>query len=381
MFLALLACAPVDDGFEKPPLPGAQRPTDQQDETGFVDTADTAIVDTEEPIDTGDTQDTDEPEDEPCPAGVICVDRDLPYWDDNSTNGGSRKFDSYSCASSTDESGPEVIYRVILDEPGFLAADLRDMGSGADVDVHVLDALDEDACLNRGHWAAGAFLDKGTYYVVADTWVSSSGDEQKGSYGLQIGAVTTDDMADAGLDEETAELSLEALDRAWSEGHTDHLVYGVIDYSLYSAEERFWIWDMAAEDLLWKLHVTHGEASAKATDPGWAVRFSNVPESHKSSLGMFLTAEDYYGMWDHSLRYDGLESGYNDNVRSRAIVLHGADWARADMVDDYGMVGLSWGCTTIDDRIISDVIADIMGGFVWSYYDDGDWSKNSTYLP
>ncbi len=269
MILLLAACAAPEDTDRS--LRRGQRPS--LDDTAVVDSAETGWIDTSLPDDTGDTgdtQDTEDPEDDPCPSGVICVDRDLPYWDDDSTGGGSRDFDSYSCASSTDESGPEVIYRVILDEPGFLAADLREMGSGADIDVHILGSLDPDDCFDRGHWAAGALLPKGTYYVVADTWVDSSGSEQKGSYGLQIGAVTAGDLADEGLDEATAELGLEALDRAWEEGHTDHLVYSIIDFSLYSAQERFWVWDMAAEELLWNLHVTHGDKSADSSDPGWA---------------------------------------------------------------------------------------------------------------
>ncbi|MCP4920939.1 MAG: hypothetical protein GY913_28930 [Proteobacteria bacterium] len=311
---------------------------------------------------------------------MTCLDGDLPATVSSTTNGGSRDFDSYSCASSTDESGPEEIFRVKLDERGFLAADFREMGSGADIDLHILSDLSEDACINRGHQAAGATLEPGYYYVVADTWVSSGGAEQKGSYTMQVGVVTVDDLASEGMSESVADLYLTALSNVWAEGHTQHMVHGAIDYELYSAVERFWIWDFPAEEPLWTLHVTHGENSAKNTDLGWAVRFSNVNESHKSSLGMFLTAEDYYGSWDHSLRYDGLESGYNDLVRSRAIVLHGADWARPEMVDEYGMLGLSWGCTTVDDRIISDVIADLMGGYVWNYYDDGDWSVNSDYL-
>ena len=380
MILLCLACTSPED-TDRPNRRGPRPPLEEAEETGFLDTAETGWIDTSEPIDTGDTEDTQEPEEDPCPSGVICVDRDLPYWDDNSTQGGSREFDSYSCASSTDESGPEVIYRVILDEPGFLAADLREMGSGADVDVHVLGSLDSDDCFDRGHWSAGALLPAGTYFVVADTWVNSSGQEQKGDYGLVLGAVTASDLAAEGLDESTAELSLEAFDRAWEEDHSAEPVYGIIDFSLYSAEKRFWLWDMAAEELLWNLHVTHGENSAKSTDPGWAVRFSNVPESHKSSLGMMVAAEDYYGSNGHSVRYDGLEAGYNDNVRSRAIVFHGATYARPEIVDQYGMLGLSWGCTAVDDRVTDDVIDDLMGAYVWSYYPDGDWSVNSTYLP
>ena len=54
----------------------------------------------------------------------------------------------------------------------------------------------------------------------------------------------------------------------------------------------------------------------------WATKFSNTNDSHQSSLGLMRTGETYYGSYGYSLRLDGLEDGYNDAVRSRAIVIH-----------------------------------------------------------
>ena len=128
-------------------------------------------------------------------------------------------------------------------------------------------------------------------------------------------------------------------------------------------------------------HITHGENSSDAASPGWAEYFSNIPESHQSSLGMMRGAEDYIGTWGQAMRIEGLESGYNDNVRSRAIVLHGAEYAREEFVDTYGVAGLSWGCPAVDDREVDDVVDFAMDGtLLFFWYPDGDWSENSFYL-
>ena len=108
---------------------------------------------------------------------------------------------------------------------------------------------------------------------------------------------------------------------------------------------------------------------------------SNITDSHQSSLGMMLTAEDYTGSNGLSMRVDGLEPGYNDRVRSRYIVVHGGTYARPEVADQYGRLGQSWGCQVVDDRLIDSVIADLQDGFLWSWYPDGDWSENSVYLP
>lgn len=137
----------------------------------------------------------------PCPQGIICV-SSLPYHDENDTSASaSRQLDGYGCAPGVDESGPEVIYRVIVPEAGFLSAAVPDDVPGVDVDLHLLASLDAADCLDRGNVHVGAHVPPGIYYVVADTWVDGGGTELPGPYALDIGllvptpgdcAVTTD---------------------------------------------------------------------------------------------------------------------------------------------------------------------------------------------
>ncbi len=121
---------------------------------------------------------------EPSCAFDDCV-TGFPYNDSNTTTGGVDAWDFYSCASSTNESGPEVVYEVNVPFPGILTATISD-GAGVDVDVHILSAADPNACLSRGHISAEALVSGGTAYVVVDSWVGASGTVYDGAYTLSI---------------------------------------------------------------------------------------------------------------------------------------------------------------------------------------------------
>ena len=321
---------------------------------------------------------------EPCPTDVVCVDA-FPYTERSSTSSAPfDDFDSYSCAPSTDESGREVVYRVDLSDDGFLAVDLPQgsMGSGADIDVHILGSLDSGDCIDRGHWRAGTYLTAGSYWVVADTWVSSSGAEQSGSYEITLGFTSLGDLGSKGMSATVAEDALWAFSTAWSAGETDSFAYAITDFSLHSSNKRQWILDLAQNSLKWKLYVAHGEGSSTTGNTGYADEFSNINNSHQSSLGMMRAAETYTGMWGYSMRLDGLESSYNGDVRPRAIVVHPWEGSRDAYVNYWGETAETWGCPAIDDTISADVINYLAdGSLLFFHYPDGDWSRNSQYLP
>ncbi|MDN6323769.1 MAG: murein L,D-transpeptidase catalytic domain family protein, partial [Halomonas sp.] len=96
----------------------------------------------------------------------------------------------------------------------------------------------------------------------------------------------------------------------------------VIDYSLPSTEPRLWVFDLRQHKLLFEELVSHGQGSGDAQ----AELFSNTPDSHQSSIGLFRTMNSYYGRNGYSLRLQGLEPNVNDLAFERAIVIHGADY-------------------------------------------------------
>jgi hypothetical protein len=123
----------------------------------------------------------------PCPAGVTCV-TTFPFHDDRDTSvEGMHMIDTYACKPGADESGPEIVYRVTVPEPGFLSVAVYS-DPGVDIDVHILSSLDGNACLDRGDVHARADVPAGDVWIVADTYVSG-GIPQSGAFGLDIGFI------------------------------------------------------------------------------------------------------------------------------------------------------------------------------------------------
>lgn len=365
LLLLLAAC----DG------PSAVAPTGQVPGTPTTEGPTGTTGPTTDPSSTGTSGTTSDS----CPGGVICVET-LPYTDHNTTIGAPAALDGYGCAPSIDESGGEVVYRVEITEPGFLVAALYDLTADVDVDVHVLGAADPADCIDRGHWDAASLLEPGTYWVVVDSWVDDAGNVYDGDYTLELGFTTANDFAADGLDPQVLEVGLRAFDRAWHAGDTDKLEYGIFDYTLPSTEPRFFVIDLRRNELLFALLGTHGIGSQDPNDARMADHPSNVEGSNASSMGLVRGAEPYWGSNGYSMRLDGLEPGYNDQDRPRAIVVHGADYATQAFVDDNGYLGRSWGCPAVDPADNDALIGTLQdGGLLLKYWDEPDWLANSTY--
>ena len=121
--------------------------------------------------------------------------------------------------------------------------------------------------------------------------------------------------------------------------------------------------NLESGETLFHQQVTHGKNSDKNNDLYVDKRngLSNRNNSKKSSLGVFVTAETYHSSNFNgtSLRIDGLEKGFNDNARRRAIVMHPASYAD---VEEGQRVGLSWGCPALDPDVSDALIEAIYGG-------------------
>ena len=361
---------------------GARVSTARPIETPVV--PDPVVPDPEEPIGPSEPDPSEPDPGEPlaCPVGVTCVDA-FPFVADGDTSAGESRFDQYACAPTTDESGPENVYRVELATAGLLVARLDGLPTGVDVDVHILSGAtaDPNRCDDRGHWDAAAWLEPGVHWVVVDSWVKN-GTPLEGPYTLSLGFTAPADFDAQGLDEEPLGAALKAFSLAWKDGDTERFELTVIDFSLHSIHPRLFTIDLADGTLLFKQRVSHGEGSADASDPGWATSFSNTEGSHQSSLGLMVTAARYNSADNGlSLRLDGLEDGINDQVRPRAIVIHSDAYAADTYAQSHGRMGLSWGCQVIDPTRIEAFVDTVEGGApVYSWYPDDDFLSTSTYL-
>jgi hypothetical protein len=186
------------------------------------------------------------------------------------------------------------------------------------------------------------------------------------------------DAALGGLDESVFELALQAAGCAVRMGDVDRpSTLTIIDYSKPSTDERLWVFDLGSHALLYQELVAHGQGSGG----NLAVRFSNEPETHSSSIGLFAAGQTYIGKNGYSLRLDGLDKGFNDRARERAIVMHGASYVSDDFVRSQGRLGRSWGCPALPDPVAREVIDHLKGnGLIFAYYPDSRWLHGSKYL-
>jgi hypothetical protein len=172
-------------------------------------------------------------------------------------------------------------------------------------------------------------------------------------------------------------LALTSAKRAVARGDADPTTLTVIDFSQPSTERRLWVYDLRSRQLLFEEHVSHGRNSGGNVP----TLFSNEPESYKSSIGLYRAAEGYFGKHGYSLRLDGLEKGFNDRARERAIVIHGAAYVNAGTAKAQGRLGRSLGCPALRPAISAKVIDAVKdGGLVFAYYPDPTWLDESAYL-
>ena len=150
----------------------------------------------------------------------------------------------------------------------------------------------------------------------------------------------------------------------------------VIDYSLPSTQKRLWIIDLRQQKILLHTVVAHGRNSGALL----AEKFSNRPESYQSSLGFFQTGEAYQGKHGYSLRLDGLEAGINDQARARAIVIHGADYAKETVAATAGRLGRSLGCPAVPPDLSTPLIKLIKeGSLLFIYGKDPNYLRMSKF--
>jgi hypothetical protein len=180
------------------------------------------------------------------------------------------------------------------------------------------------------------------------------------------------------IDRRVFELALGAARCAVRSGAIeDPSTLTVIDYSKPSTEKRLWVFDLLSHQLLYEELVAHGQGSGD----NFAKVFSNEPETHATSIGLFLTEDTYVGKNGYSLRLKGLDEGFNHRARERAIVMHGAPYVSEDFVKQNGRLGRSWGCPALREGVAREVIDRVRGnGILFSYYPHQEWLESSRYL-
>jgi lysozyme family protein len=136
--------------------------------------------------------------------------------------------------------------------------------------------------------------------------------------------------------------------------------WAVFKIKEHSKNKRMHIFDRV-DKTVQSVHAVHGTGSDPNND-GIATEFSNTPNSHMSSLGLYKTLGTYkMAKHGRALRLDGLEAS-NNNALIRGIVFHGVPYAGDDYIKQYGRCGRSYGCPAVEYSVVQDLIDKLKGG-------------------
>ena len=189
-------------------------------------------------------------------------------------------------------------------------------------------------------------------------------------------AASWSDVQTGAVNPKVFAMALHAASVAVERGQAETSTLTVIDFSRPSTQRRLWVYDLRSRALLFEEFVSHGRNSGM----NLATSFSNIAESNMSSLGLYRTAEAYMGKHGYSLRLDGLDRGFNDRARERAIVIHGAEYVSEQITRAQGRLGRSLGCPAVRPEVSRKLIDAVKGGgLVFAYYPDPNWLRTSPF--
>lgn len=130
--------------------------------------------------------------------------------------------------------------------------------------------------------------------------------------------------------------------------------YFLIDLSIHSGKNRFFVYDFKTNTISNQNLVTHGSCDQfEVNETKWEkAKCSNRNNSHCSSKGKFKIGKRDYSSWGIKVKYwlHGLESS-NSNAVERVVVLHSWDAVdNEEIYPDYSP--LSWGCPAVSDAFM-----------------------------
>lgn len=144
--------------------------------------------------------------------------------------------------------------------------------------------------------------------------------------------------------------------------------------------QRGYVFDMRSLKLVdGPFTVAQGAGSGS----GVPTRFSNAANSKATSLGLYVTGNEYaftghsHGQPYHSVavRLNGKSTGFNDNALARGVVAHGAPYVTPNSA------GHSAGCTAMElsraQKLIP-MLAD--GSVVFVYSPDAQWLSHDPWV-
>lgn len=128
----------------------------------------------------------------------------------------------------------------------------------------------------------------------------------------------------------------------------------LIDFSIHSGKNRFFVWDFAKDTIKHESLCCHGYGKGSSQSKPL---FSNIEGSYCSSLGKYKVGVRSYSSWGINMHYKmhGLEKT-NSNAFKRIIVLHSHNPVpEEEIYPNHLPLGWSQGCPVINNSIMRKV--------------------------
>lgn len=186
------------------------------------------------------------------------------------------------------------------------------------------------------------------------------------------------DLDKKGLSKQAFELALKGYNNLLRKRMIRHKnIITVVDFSKPSNEKRCFVIDLKKDKVMFQSLVAHGRNSGLE----YATSFSNDNDSHKSSLGFYVTMGTYTGECGYALKLKGCDRGFNDHAYERAIVIHGSQYVTEEFLHSNGFLGRSFGCPALPEKISKKIIDVIKNGScVFVYHPSPKYLSNSPVL-
>lgn len=141
------------------------------------------------------------------------------------------------------------------------------------------------------------------------------------------------------------------------ENDFEESLYFLIDMSIHSGKNRFFIIDLNENTITHSNLVTHGSCDQiDSNETKWEkARFNNKINSHCSMKGKYKIGARDYSSWGINVKYwlHGLETT-NHSAVDRVVVLH--SWKAVSNDEIYPRYSpLSWGCPAVSNEFMGKI--------------------------
>lgn len=153
--------------------------------------------------------------------------------------------------------------------------------------------------------------------------------------------------------------------KTYTSFHTDALTYCkanqmnedyyfLVDMSIHSGKNRFFIYDFNQGKVVDKNLVTHGSCDVFENNLSkyGKAKFDSRQDSHCSMKGKFKIGKREYSSWGINVKYwlHGQEP-HNKTAVDRVVVLH--SWTKVANIETYPVYSpLSWGCPAVSNAFM-----------------------------